>query len=632
MKTKLSMRRALLITCIALVLLKVALISARVWSVVEQVRAIQTLGNLQGLSEHYGSLVTAFRNLDGEVSFLYPILQRLPGDIQLIPDLAAITREVVATTPELPELGLYAQRYAADPTPQNWTGLLTFARSISWQDIHTALANTQPSRRHMLSLSGLSDRAARLVRTGDDILTLAEGVTAQLPRVLDVLSDGQVHRVLVIAQNNDELRATGGFLTAVNILTITPDGRLTSEFLNSYAVDDLNRLAQYPAPPAGMLFGMNLTKWLFRDMNWSPDFPTTARQLARSFSMGRGQELDAVIAVNLNVVRQIVDAIGPIQVNGIDGSLDGDGVIAQMRRAWNLTPETFANADAKDFLRPFLEALATAAKTSGVSAKLSLLSAMRQALTRRDLMLYARDAALQKFMASEGWDGALRETSADYLMVVDSNIGFNKVNPRIQEQLDYHVNLAAPGQPFAQVLIRYTNTSPQLPCTEHVSSGTGTYEQRMTACYWDNVRLYVPRGARLLAHNLEDIPAKWSPVRHLLPGVVSVYAEDNHTVLEGYALVPTGQDKTVHMIYRLPDRVLETTATSTTYRLIIQKQPGSPAYPVHVSLDLPPGAEILSTVPTAAGQRGQTITFFIETMDQDAEFTISYRPPPSPRP
>jgi len=97
-------------------------------------------------------------------------------------------------------------------------------------------------------------------------------------------------------------------------------------------------------------------------------------------------------------------------------------------------------------------------------------------------------------------------------------------------------------------------------------------------------------------------------------------------------LIPAGQERILQLVYRLPPTVLRSEGGIETYRLVVQKQPGSPAYPLRVSIDLPAGAQLLSATPPLTAQNGQTISFSVEAVDRDTAFSIQFRAVGSPLP
>jgi hypothetical protein len=79
---------------------------------------------------------------------------------------------------------------------------------------------------------------------------------------------------LILAQNSDELRATGGFISAAGVVRLE-NGRITDmKLTDSYAVDDLDQ--PHPLAPGPLAEQMGAQILLLRDSNWSPDFPASA--------------------------------------------------------------------------------------------------------------------------------------------------------------------------------------------------------------------------------------------------------------------------------------------------------------------------------------------------------------------
>jgi len=142
------------------------------------------------------------------------------------------------------------------------------------------------------------------VRTGLELT----GVAPQL------LGADRPRTYLLLFQNEDELRATGGFVSAVGRATIDAGKIISLTVEDSYAVDDFT--TPYPDAPAPMLDYMGIDLWVLRDSNWSPDFPVAARQAISLYTQTRGGTIDGVIALNQQVVEALVDGLGPLTIDG----------------------------------------------------------------------------------------------------------------------------------------------------------------------------------------------------------------------------------------------------------------------------------------------------------------------------
>ena len=99
-------------------------------------------------------------------------------------------------------------------------------------------------------------------------------ILSAVPRVMGYLKP---QTYLVLFLNNTEIRPGGGFIGSYAVVRIN-SGRVSiletngSENLDWDAPDDFN-----VASPAPLKTYLKQPRWFFRDANWSPDFPTSAR-------------------------------------------------------------------------------------------------------------------------------------------------------------------------------------------------------------------------------------------------------------------------------------------------------------------------------------------------------------------
>jgi hypothetical protein len=148
---------------------------------------------------------------------------------------------------------------------------------------------------------------------------------------------GEAQNYLVLAQNRDELRATGGFISGIGLVTVE-DGKIKEFSLgDSYQIDDFSK--GYPAPPEPLTRFMLADYWVTRDANWSPDFPTTAEQTQALYTLSTGNQTQGVIAFNQLAVEEVLAAVGPVQIPGTDEPVTSENVEMYMRHAWAPAPE-----------------------------------------------------------------------------------------------------------------------------------------------------------------------------------------------------------------------------------------------------------------------------------------------------
>ena len=301
---------------------------------------------------------------------------------------------------------------------------------------------------------------------------------------------------LILAQNNHELRPTGGFISGVGELTVE-DGRLVSlTFSDSYAVDNLG--VPHDLTPADFQDVLSGQLWFIRDANWDADFPTSASRAMEIYARDRGTQTDGVIALDLAALQLLVDALGPLQVPGINEPVTGQGVVQVIQEQWGGPvgdgwKEWWLHR--KDFMGQIASATMARLSGGGSIQPTRVAQALKQAIDEKHLLLYVADPQAGRLLRERNWDGSLPDpwSSSDVLLVVDTNVGFNKVNPNIERAIEYQVDLGAEGKPLARLAVSYQNRSKQPvgSCIQEARYGD-SYADMMDRCYWNYLRVYVP--------------------------------------------------------------------------------------------------------------------------------------------
>ncbi|MBI4312977.1 MAG: DUF4012 domain-containing protein [Chloroflexi bacterium] len=229
---------------------------------------------------------------------------------------------------------------------------------------------------------------------------------------------------LLIGQNPDEIRPTGGFLGVV-VEVHVQDGRLTSlRYFDSDTVDQAD-FASNPIAPEPIFRYLWITRLLFRDANWNPHFPSSAAQIADLYYKGQGVQADGVIAATEDMVLHLVDALGGVEVPEIVGVLDGatagkyvDGVFSYpclprhtVLRSKRCFDEDLFQAVLGRMMQPLPEERSRA-----------ILDVFLQGLAHKDMLVHVFDAKAAEILWEQQWNGALRQVDHDYLMVVDISL------------------------------------------------------------------------------------------------------------------------------------------------------------------------------------------------------------------
>lgn len=377
----------------------------------------------------------------------------------------------------------------------------------------------------------------------------------------------------LLFQNDAELRPSGGFMTAYAYITVE-GGKF--EPLGSYDIYALdaqfgNRVA---APEPIEEYLPNVTFWHLRDMNLSPDFAVSMETFWENYQKIPGaREVDGIIAVDTQVLVDILHVLGPIGVSGwgnfsaeIDKRCSCPQVVYELERYAD-QPTSSVRENRKGIIGPLMHSILGNIMGSPRQKWPEFLSIFFDNLAGKHVLLYFFDPELQGAMEKMNAAGRVRETADDYFMLVDCNFGGAKSNLFITQQVTQNILIGDDGRLVKEVTIEYRNPFPGSNC--NLEKG----DLCLNALYRNWFRLYVPLGSEL-------IEAKGSEVE------VKTYEEYGKTVFEGFygfspstSLKPEGK-LTLNFTYALPWQRADLTA----YRLLVQKQAGTKEHQYQVAV------------------------------------------------
>jgi len=250
--------------------------------------------------------------------------------------------------------------------------------------------------------------------------------------------------ITVLFQNNMELRPTGGFIGSYGFLSFEK-GRLTDFTVHDVYEAD-GQLHGHVEPPETLKKYLGESGWYLRDANWSPDFPTSAQQAAWFLEKEVKREVDGVWAINLNAVQKMLSALGGIYLPDYKEEINGNNLF---ERAEYYSEVGFfpGSTQKKDFLATLSFAILNEIKKNP-SFGVKMATALQESLEEKDILFYFRDDSLEKKILSLGFGGSLKQATcqekdcvADYLWLVEANVGANKANFFVKRKLAQRLNI-----------------------------------------------------------------------------------------------------------------------------------------------------------------------------------------------
>lgn len=478
----------------------------------------------------------------------------------------------------------------------------------------------------------LSPQLAQQLNRLDKLLPLAQLGIQFAPSAPTLLGAAEPKTYLIIAQNNDELRATGGFMTAIGTVTIENGTIINLTFEDSYAVDNFSQA--YPEPPPQLLKYMQAEIWVFRDANWYPDFPASVAAMLDLYHISRSTEIAGIIAIDQIALQQIVAALEPVSMPGVKEPITGENVIDFMRLQWSPDEATEGFdvewwRNRKNFMGNLVDALRVRIEQSPGSVDwLKLQKAVFTVLDERHVQVWLENEQAQALILEQGWAGSIESTTGDYLMVLDTNMGFNKADAVVTRTFTYEVALFDEEPAQATLTVQHYNGSPETkPCSQSPRAGTdgADYTELINRCYWDYLRVYAPLGSTLVAatpHAIDGqfmLSGKSEPAR-----VVVLPPESEKSVWGTLLLVPHGELLETKFEYMLPSTIIQQTDRGQYYHLTVQKQAGTEAVIARVTVELPLKTKVLQVMPEPTQIKDERFFIFDLTLNVDREIEFYF--------
>lgn len=450
--------------------------------------------------------------------------------------------------------------------------------------------------REGLDFNLLSGNLGERLRSMDRQFSFVAGGVGLLLYLPVLAGEEREQTYLLVVQNSDELRATGGFISAFGLLQVYHGEIVRFDVRDSYSVDRLE--AGYPPPPEPLATYMLAGIWVPRDANWSPDFPTAAEEIARLYTLSTGVEVDGVLAIDQQVIVQLLAAIGPLRVEGASEVIHADNVVSWMQRAWEPDPEEGVTgawwSQRKDFMGHLGAAMLK--RLTGMSDGKTLFktgTVIFQMLRQGHLRVYFKDSGAQMALAKADLDGAVRPGEGDFLMLVDSNIGFNKADALIERTVTYRVDARVPQSPQATLILEYTSRAhPGVACVHKEMYGL-TYTDLQNRCYWNYWRVLVPKDSKWVFAQVPAVPSERMLNQKEYHGMVQSFPAEGGTIaFAGLMVLPSGDRQTAILSWRLPSRVIRQAKEGWIYELRVQKQPGVVRLGLRLIVQIPEGMKV----------------------------------------
>lgn len=517
---------------------------------------------------HFNSAKSAIRHLGplGVVARVTPLVRvQLRAARDLVDAGEAGTRAALRLSPVL--AGATADGRTAEQVVRG----LAEARPL----VDAAVRDLDDVSRRMHDLSGYRlvwplDNQVRASREDlDGVLDATRRAQLGLTVLLDLTGVDGLRRHLLLSQNPDEPRPTGGYIGTYGVAT-GEGGKLR---LTAYAASSVwtkaHPKAVVPASKAPFIFGYVRQAQDLSNVNTLPHWPHAAEAAAAMWQRGGEAPLDGVLTFMPGMLVRLVGRLEPVRVPGYPDVLTAANIDERLEHySHGPGARGKSNAERQEFIGDLAHVLLDRVLDAPTDELPDLLRAVSTGLIAGEGALWSRSAAVQTALRELGWDGSFPTAQGDFY--ADAEFALASKNGRaLRRTFDHSVSLSADGSGASDTVMLLRNTMPYRPGINIDSSAYLTP--------------YGPRGALL-------DPASDKP-------------DGNEPPLAGHptagwlrAALPLGTTG-LHVRWQAPELAVRRPDGSWDYRLTWLPTPGHRGDVLNLSVTLPEGARWIGAPP-----------------------------------
>lgn len=445
----------------------------------------------------------------------------------------------------------------------------------------------------------------RYKQTLPKIVKLNEILQATSKDAKDLFGFNSPNKILILFQNPAEIRPTGGFIGSYGIVEVSKGKILSIKIDDIYNPDgqiDVKKIKV--APPAPIRNFLKEDVYYIRNANFNSDFPTSANEINNLFEKATGDKFDTVIAIDYTFIQSYLSLFGGIYLANYGEEINASNFTerAQFHSEFNYKEGV---SEKKSFLTNLGSKILENFMNLSTSDFVRLNDSIYDLLDQRNIQIYTTYPNLAKSLNNLNWDGSLVRTEGDYLKVVNSNLGGNKVNYLTENKYKYEVlSMTRDGVLRARLTLNYINNA---------KDKAWPY-----GSFTNYVKVLTSQGTKLTGAKVVSSEGEINIFSQIVQG-----KEGQYPTFETSIIIEPQSSKQLVIEYDLP---LNQTITksNTKYDFYWQKQSGEKST-FEFSFALPYGMDLKQAFSSSANFEKEGIIFSNGILDRDFKANITLK-------
>lgn len=411
-----------------------------------------------------------------------------------------------------------------------------------------------------------------------------------------ILGEDDKKRYLIVFQNSNEIRATGGFMGSYALVDFYK-GEIVEYEVPEGGIYDLKAgFFEFIKPPKP--FNIMIPDWRIQDSNWFFDFEESAKTIDYFFENSARTSVDGIIAINSNILKDLFAVIGDIKLEEYNITLDSEDATTKIQNIVSLNKHT---NKPKEIINSLFSEVSKDIFNIDESKIFELLNFMNDSINKKNIMIYSKDQIIQEKIIKLGFSGNISNISQkdnkieDYLAIVDTSIGGGKTSEFIDREVKHNIKIYTNGDIISEIKINREFKESEALDDQEIKINK------------EFIRIYTPYGSELIENtgftkiNTEKVENIKQKDYYKLDNInkysyietdtgTYIYNDEGKTIFGNFSLLKPGESQEIRLKYKLPFKIdfnSNFLNNYISYYLNLQKQSGIDDMKYSFSIEYP---------------------------------------------
>jgi hypothetical protein len=366
---------------------------------------------------------------------------------------------------------------------------------------------------------------------------------------------------LLVLQNNNEIRTTGGFWGSFGTFKLENANIKNLHIDSIYDLDGQLQKIQTLQPPYPLLQVND--KWLLRDSNWLADTEQSAELISELWSKATNTSPDLIVFITPEAIKKLLVVTGPIALPN-DNIIDADNFVESTQIQTSIEYDKIEN-EPKASLNLLIPAITKKLQEQHFDI-ISLLQAINNSLQEKDFVVFAKDNRIQNILKELGWTGSITQSPRDSLEIVRNNLGGTKTDLYIEEKDELSSDISKDGKITNTLQIYRKNTLPNNPAMKNSTFLRILIPENSKLLKTEGLSLTNLDSARSEVSKIHPVAQKWEEgMKKDSDNNVLIGKEAGHTFIGGWTQLEGGEETNITIKYELPFKLKSLDRLSLNY-------------------------------------------------------------------